>query len=302
MGQELSHPTIEDKGLISVVLPAYNEETTLAREIDNIRSIMEKTPYPFEFIVVDDGSKDKTAEVAASKNVRLLRHKENRGVGAARKTGIYEARGEIIVTSDADGTYPHEDIPKLLECFPDCDMAIGARTLVVQEPFYRLWPKNTIRLLASKLSGVNIEDLNTGLRAFKKSAAVRYFSLLPEGHSWESTITLAFLCNGHPVRFVPINYFKRKGGHSSFHPIKDTYSMILLVIRTVMYFNPLRVLLPVSAFFVGASLIKMYYDLMVYRIIGGFDVSLCLTGVLIGICGFLADLLILLHKKSPPKI
>ncbi|MBI4370386.1 MAG: glycosyltransferase family 2 protein [Elusimicrobia bacterium] len=290
----------QQKEFVSVILPAYNEEATLGMEIDNIRQALTKAGYSHEIIVVDDGSKDSTSKTAEAKGVRLIRHSVNRGVGAARKTGILEAKSEIIITSDVDGTYPHQDIPRLIEAYPDCDMVVGARVgMSVCEPFYRRFPKYLIRQMASHLSGVEIPDLNSGLRVIKKAVAVRYFALLPEGHSWESTITLAFLCNGHPVKFVPINYFKRKGGKSSFHPVKDTYSMILLVIRTTMYFNPLRVLLPLAIGFLGASLSKMIYDWIVYRHIGGVDVTLFLTGILIGIAGFLADLLVMLHRKPP---
>lgn len=284
---------------ISFVLPAYNEAEAIGRELDTIRDALKKTGHPFEIIVVDDGSKDDTARIAQSKDVRVLKHAVNRGVGAARKTGVLAAKGEVIVTSDADGTYPHESIPKLLERIHDHDMVVGARVgMKVEEPFYRLWPKNMIRKLASRLSGVNIQDLNSGLRVFKKSVAVRYLSLLPEGHSWESTITLAFLCNGHSVNYVPIDYFRRKGGSSTFHPFEDTYSMILLIIRTVMYFNPLRVLLPLSLLFLLGSGIKMVYDWIIYHHIGGVDVSLFITGVLIGVLGFLADLFVMLHRGN----
>jgi hypothetical protein len=101
------------------------------------------------------------------------------------------------------------------------------------------------------------------------------------------------------VRFIPINYFRRKGGHSTFHPIKDTYSLILLVVRTVMYFNPLRVLLPVAFVLSGLGFIKMSYDFIKYQHIGGFDASLFLSGVMVGVAGFLADLLVMLNRKAP---
>src|SRR5437773_10866088 len=121
--------------------------------------------------------------------------------------------------------------------------------------FIRKPAKFFIRKVASYLSGVSIPDLNSGLRVIKKTVALKYFYLLPNTHSWESTITLAFLCNHQKVKFVPIDYFKRSGGVSSFHPVKDTYNYISLMIRTIMYFNPLRMFLPLSffIFIVGAT-------------------------------------------------
>ena len=285
------------KPRVTICLPAYNESATIGEEIRSIREAMKKTDYDYEFIVVDDGSKDATASIAENLGVKVIRHQVNLGGGVARNTGILEAQGDIIVASDADGTYPNEEIPTMLSFFPDYDMVIGARTgEVVQEAWHRRLPKYLIRKLASKLSGIPIPDLNSGFRAFKKDVARNYFSLFPSGHSWAGTITLAFLCNGHPVKFMPINYYKRKGGHSSFMPIADTYSYILLVIRTIMYFNPLRVLLPLGLFIFAIGFTKTVYDFLKTHI-GGWDVFLMLTSVHFITLGFLADLVAVLHRR-----
>ncbi len=297
---EVAEPA-KKKYLVSVCLPAYNEAANIAREIETIRSAMAKTDFDYEFIVVDDGSTDGTAELAEKAGVRVVRHGANRGGGVARNTGILEARGDIIVASDADGTYPHETIPKLLSYFPDYDMVIGARVgEVVQEPWYRKLPKYLIARLASALSGIDIPDLNSGFRAFKKETVLSYFSLLPPGHSWAGTITLAFLCNGHPVMFMPINYYKRKGGPSSFMPVADTYSYILLIVRAIMYFNPLRVLLPLGFFVFSVGFLKTVYDFFKTQI-GGWDVFLLVASVQIVSLGFIADLIAVLHRRNTAK-
>lgn len=299
MSNDLTHQDCE----VSVCLPAYNEGETIGQEIDVIREAMKKTKYSYEILIIDDGSTDNTAEIAESKGARVIRHGNNRGGGAARNTGILEARGSIIVASDADGTYPHQDIPKMLSYFPDADMVIGARIgLVVEEPWFRSFPKFLIRTMANRLSGIHIPDLNTGFRAFKKDTARLYFSLFPKSHSWASTITLAFLCNGHPTVFMPINYFKRKGGRSTFSPTADTYNYIVLVVRAIMYFNPLRVLLPLAfwIFFIGG--IKTVYDYFVHHNIGGLDVFLLVSAINILTLGFLADLVVVLNKKKITQI
>ena len=287
--------------LVSVILPCYNEAESLPMEIKKIKSALEGAKIPYEFIVIDDGSTDQTYEIAKKSGVSVIRHEFNKGVGAGRKTGILAAKSEIIITSDADGTYPADPIPDMLKDIDAYDMVVGARTAEKGTLFFLRRPaKYFIRKVASYMTGVKIPDLNSGLRIFKKSVALKYFYLLPNSHSWESTITLAFLCNHQKVKFVPISYFKRSGGVSSFHPVKDTYNYISLMIRTVMYFNPLRIFLPLSflIFFVGAAQTTM--DFLRFRSIGGMDVLLILTSLLTLIAGLLADLLVVLHRKLDP--
>jgi len=287
---------------VSVILPCYNEAESLPKEIDNIRKVLQNAGISFEIVVVDDGSTDDTFAVAKAQGVRVVRHAKNHGVGAGRKSGIIAAKNEIIVTTDSDGTYPAEPIPGMLSFMngdESVDMVIGAR---VKESgtvsWIRLPAKLFIRKLACYLSKEEIPDLNSGLRIFKKSVALKYFYLLPDSHSWESTITLAFLCNHQKVHFVPIEYFRRSGGKSSFHPIKDTYNYLSLVIRTVMYFNPLRIFIPLFGIVFFTGFTKTIYDWIVHRNIGGVDVTLMLSSLLIMVAGLLADLIVVVHRKS----
>lgn len=288
---------------ISVVLPAYNEEESLAEEIRKIKTSLDQAKISYEFIVVDDCSTDKTLEVARKENVTTIRLHKNRGVGGARKTGILAARSDLILTSDADGTYPADPIPEMLRLLKEHneDMVVGAR---VKEKGTVTWVRTPakffIRKLACYLTRANIPDLNSGLRIFKKSVALKYFYLLPDSHSWESTITLAFLCNHQRVRYISINYFKRTGGVSSFHPIKDTYNYISLIIRTLMYFNPLRIFLPLTFFIFLIGFLKSIYDFYQFRSIGSMDVLVLLVSFITLVAGLLADLLVVLHRKLDP--
>lgn len=286
--------------LISIVLPAYNEEQTIGQEIDGLERVLKDNRINYEFIVVDDGSIDATARIVKEKKVRLVQHRTNRGVGAARKTGILEAKGEIIVTTDADGTYPQQDIPAMIGLINEYDMVVGARVgKNVDISFIRWLAKYLIRKLACYLCNSQIPDLNSGLRVFKKAVAVKYFYLLPNGHSWESTITLAFLCNGHAVKYLPIEYYKRKGGKSSFHPVYDTYNYISLVIRTIMYFNPLRIFMPTSFILFIMGLTKLIYDFINFNNkVGVFSVMIIIIAVLIAFLGLLADLMVVLSRKN----
>ena len=284
---------------VTVIIPTFNEEKTIAEDIDVIVETMEKSDYQYEIIVVDDGSTDKTAQIIkAKKEVKLIQHSYNRGVGAARKTGILEARGEIIVMTDGDGTYPNQDIPKLLNYIKSYDMVVGARVgKNVTWPLIRRPARWFIRKLASYLIATKIPDLNSGLRAFKKDLARKFFAILPDGHSWVSTITLAFLANGYTIKYVPIDYYKRKG-KSSIHPVKDTYNFILLVIRTVMYFNPLRIFIPLTGIVLSIAIVRTIYDATALHRIKESDIMLFLTGLIIGMLGLLADLIVRLQKKG----
>ena len=283
---------------VSVVIPAYNEERGIADDVRAVHAAFKPTGRPYEVIVVDDGSKDKTAESArAAGEIRLVRHRRNRGVGAARKTGILEARYDLIVTTDGDGTYPNDRMPEMVEQLASNDMVVGSRTgknVVVS--WVRFFPKWVIRRLACYLTRTEIPDLNSGLRAFRRKTALRFFYLLPDSHSWEATITLAFLCNHQNVSFLPVDYYDRKG-ISSFHPIYDTYNYISLVIRTIMYFNPLRIFIPLSFLAGAASFSKMAFDFLHYRHIGGFDVFLMVSTVLFVCTGLLADLMVVLNRR-----
>ena len=286
------------KEFVSIIIPAHNEEAALGSDIDLIRKTMKEANIDYELIVIDDGSTDKTAEIAKQKEAILVQHKVNKGVGAARKTGILNAKSNIVVTTDADATYPNQDIPKLLEFINEYDMVIGARIgkNAIKESIVRRIPKFLIRKLASYMSRTNIPDLNSGLRVIRKDVALKYFYLLPDSHSWESTITLAFLCNGQQVKFVPIDYYKRKG-KSTFHPINDTYNYISLTIRTIMYFNPLRIFLPASLLVFLIGLTKGTYDFIMFNSLGEFDVLSIIAAILIVMMGLLADLIVIQHKK-----
>lgn len=288
--------TRRDVPLVSVVLPAYNEEAAIGDDLAAVQEALDRYGTPYEIIVVDDGSTDRTGAIAASYDgVRVIRHAQNRGTGAARTTGIRAAQGDIIVMTDADGTYPNRDIPRLLEAMAEADMVIGARKQEAGTwPWLRAPTKWFIRMLAQFLTGTRIPDLNSGFRAFKREIALRYLNILPNTHSWVSTITLAFLSDGYNVAYIPIDYYPRKG-RSTFHPIADTYNYITLVVRSIMYFNPLKVFLPITGLLFLVGVIKFIRDLFVYGsvfYIPGITLLLLFMAVQVGVLGLLADLIV----------
>jgi polyisoprenyl-phosphate glycosyltransferase len=257
----------EDAPDASVVLPCYNERDHVELEIKRIRAAFDAAGMRHEIICVDDGSTDGTREVLqAIPGIRVILLPRNQGSGTARRIGTQQARGGVVVWTDADMTYPNERIPELVRQLDDTyDQVVGARrTEAGTYKLARVPAKWAIRKLASYLTNTPIPDLNSGLRVFKREVALPYLRLLPAGFSCVTTITLAFLSNGHQIKYVPIDYFKR-AGRSKFHPFRDAYNYILQVLRMVMYFNPLRVLMPVALTLLAATFAKAAVDLVVHH-------------------------------------
>jgi glycosyltransferase involved in cell wall biosynthesis len=235
-------------------------------------------------VVVDDGSEDGTAEAASVAGARVLRHRGNRGYGASLKTGIRAASHEIIAITDADGTYPGEYIPKMLELIDRADMVVGARIgKNVRIPAIRRPAKWVLNRLADYVSGARIPDLNSGLRLFRREMVLQYFPILPDQFSFTTTITLAMHCDKYAVRYVPIDYRPRTG-KSKIMPW-DAGSFAVLILRTAMLFKPLRVFLPVVAMCLGYGVLKSCVDLLV-----GGDRNISATAIF----AFLAALLVLM--------
>lgn len=285
---------VEEEVVVSIVLPAYDEEEAIGGVLDEVIGVMESLNLVFEVIVVDDGSGDGTRAVCESRRgVKVISHSHNRGPGAARTTGVRAAKGRYIVMIDADGTYPADVIPSMLDALGECDMVIGARdkeTGTVR--WLRSVAKNSIKALASYLTQTKIPDLNSGLRAMKRELVLQLLPILPATHSWVSTTTMAFLSNGYNVEWIPITYRERIG-RSSFHPIADTYNYLSLVIRAIMYFDPLRVFLPLSLGMLLVGAAKMVYDVFAYRFhFAPSTVILIFIGFQIGAIGLLADLIV----------
>jgi glycosyltransferase involved in cell wall biosynthesis len=288
-------PPEESAPEVSVVLPCYNERNHVEQEIKRIRAALEAAGMSYELICVDDGSTDGTRDVLTSiPAIRTILFPRNQGSGTARRIGTQEARGRVVVWTDADMTYPNELIPELVRELDDgYDQVVGARrTEEGTLKFFRVPAKWAIRRLASYLTNTPIPDLNSGLRAFKREVAKPYLRLLPAGFSCVTTITLAFLSNGHPIKYVPIDYFKR-AGRSKFHPLKDAYNYIIQVLRMVMYFNPLRVLMPVALTLLGGTLVKLVWDLVAHPFrVATNTVLLGVTGLVIACMALLADLVV----------
>jgi glycosyltransferase involved in cell wall biosynthesis len=273
---------------VTIVVPAYNEEGG----IGPVLSGLQRLDMSWEILVVDDGSTDRTAAIAEAAGARVLRHRVNRGYGAALKTGIRAAQAPWIVITDADGTYPSERIPELVRGLETEHMVVGARTgSAVHIPLIRRPAKWLLNQLANYLSETRIADLNSGLRAFRKDDVMRFLSILPSGFSFTTTITLAFHVNDRYVRYVPVDYHKRSG-RSKIRPIQDTLNFAALILRTILYFRPLKIFLPLSFFLVLAAVAVLLYSwIWTPKIMDASVVILLASSVQMAAIGLLADLI-----------
>jgi glycosyltransferase involved in cell wall biosynthesis len=262
---------------------------------------MDASEHAYELLAVDDFSTDDTlARLQAAAphypNMQVVPFHRNGGSGTVRRIGSQQAKGDIVVWTDADMTYPNDRIPELVDILdsdPTVDQVVGART--TEEGTHKLLrvpAKWFIRKTAERLAGQKIPDLNSGLRAFRKDVAAPYLKLLPPGFSCVTTITLAFLSNQHDIRYVPIDYFKRAGS-SKFHFVHDAYRYILQVLRMVMYFNPLKVLMPPALWLIGLGIAKGVFDMVVHPLrFANNTVMVFVTGLIIASLALLADLIV----------
>ncbi|HDZ77045.1 MAG TPA: glycosyltransferase family 2 protein [Candidatus Omnitrophica bacterium] len=267
---------------LSVVIPVLNEEKAIGKVIDEINGVLsQQHGLEYEIIVVDDGSTDKTTEIIGQKNIRIIKHDYTRGYGYSLKSGIKNANYEDIVVIDGDGTYSAKDIPKLLNYINDFDMIVGSRSRKRFSPFsLRLAVKWFLRRLAIYLSETNISDLNSGLRLIKKTIVNNFFTILPSGFSFTTTITLAMATRDYKIKYVPIEYHSRKHAKSKFHPIKDTFNMIILILQIIVYYNPLKIFVPLSIFLLISGIVVFIVSIVTTGKIMDTTVALLLLSAL----------------------
>ena len=278
---------------LSVVLPAFNEQDAVAGVIAELGEALTDTVERFEILVIDDGSDDRTAIAAERAGARVIRRPERRGYGSAVKVGIHAARGEWIALMDADGSYDPRSLRELLTWLPAYDQVNGARK---QEwgrfSYVRRLTKGLITRLAEWISGRSIADLNTGLKAFKRQPAMGYLWTLPAGFSASTALTLAFLCDGKLVKYVPVEYRKHIG-RSKFRPLNDTFQYLATIVRMILYFRPLRVFLPLSVLtFLFAVPMAVYDALYSASGLHDADVILMSLAALSAMFGMLAELIV----------
>lgn len=278
---------------LSVVIPVFNEEKSVLRTIDQVREELKREGVPYEIIVVNDCSTDATETLLTDlAGIRLMCHTHNCGYGAAIKSGVSSAcYGQVLIV-DADGSYPINEMGQLTRHMNDHDMVVAARVgHRVAVPLARRPAKWVIARLANFLSGMTIPDLNSGFRVMKKEMIQKYIRILPDGFSFTTTITLALLTNGHKVCFVPIDYFPREG-KSKIRPIPDTLNFVQLIIRTTLYFNPLKIFIPFCLSLICTAFLILITSWWLFG--KAMDVTfgiLIMTAVMVLSVGMIADLI-----------
>lgn len=283
---------------ISIIIPAYNEEKMIKEIVEGLKKELNKLNLDYEIIVVNDSSTDKTKEILGKiKDIKLLNHPYNKGYGASLKTGIEKAKFDLLLFFDADGQHPTKEISNLLKDINNFDMISGARTKKgYKGPYLRKPGKKILHMIANYLTNKKIPDLNCGFRVIKKQELLRFLHIMPNGFSFSTTTTLAFIKEGLNVKFVPIELNKRTG-KSTVHP-KDALRMLLLIIRIIMLFSPLKVFLPVSLVIFAGALISGLYDIFLRPLnITDATILLFISSLLIFFFGLLADQLAAIRRE-----
>lgn len=280
---------------LSVVIPAYNEENAVRETVAEVIETLRSAGITHEVIVVDDGSSDNTRARAEETEATVLFNQQNSGYGATLKRGVRAAKHEYIAILDADGTYPAKYLPEMLAKCRDQDMVVGDRGAAMKNvPLIRKPAKWVLNNLASFLAERKINDLNSGLRVFRKTELVPFLPLLPSGFSFTTTITLCMICNGKRALYLPIEYGRRIG-KSKIRPV-DFINFIVLVLRIITLFNPLRVFVPLGLVFFGIGCVKLVIDFF-YRDLSELTVFGFLAAIMIWSLGLVADMITRLHLR-----
>ncbi len=270
---------------ISIIIPVYNEAHTIGDLVLQLRSL-----YPdFELIVINDGSSDDSAAVASNAGALVYSHPYNIGNGAAIKSGIRIASGDILVFMDGDLQHDPKDIGKMLECFPDYDMVVGARSMGGQASFGRALGNKIYNWLATYVAKFSIQDLTSGFRAVKADIARQFLYLLPNTYSYPTTLTLGVLRNGRSLKYIPINIQKRKTGKSNISLFRDGVRFFMIIIRICTLYSPMRVFLPVSAMMFVLGGLNYLYTYSTQGRFTNMSALLFTTGILIFMMSLISE-------------
>jgi glycosyltransferase involved in cell wall biosynthesis len=270
---------------VSVILPAFNESAAIKGIVSNVRKM-----YPqFEVIVIDDGSSDDTAAEAEKAGAKVYSHPYNIGNGAAVKSGIRIASGDVLVFMDGDGQHDPAEIEKLLEYMPEYDMVVGARSIANQASLGRALGNKIYNWFASYVAKFSIKDLTSGFRAVKINIARNFLYLLPNTYSYPTTLTLGVLRSGLSVKYVPIKTKKREGGKSNIKIVGDGVRFFMIITRICTLFSPMRVFLPVSFFMFLLGVVNYIYTFLTRSRFTNMSVFLFVTAIVIFMMSLISE-------------
>lgn len=269
---------------VSVVIPAYNEADVIA---DVVSALAASGPWR-EIIVVDDGSKDDTASRAAAAGATVVTHPYNKGNGAAVKSGIRRATGEFVMIIDGDGQHRPDDARRLVARLGEFDLVIGARASATQANHARKLGNTMLNGLASYLTGRSIPDLTSGFRAARREYLHEFLHLLPNGFSTPTTTTLAFIKAGYNVTFEPTDARARVGS-SKIRLARDGAKFLIIILKIVTLFSPLRVFLPISLASLAVGAGYAIWTIATQQHVTNSSVLLIMLAVIVFLVGLVSE-------------
>lgn len=273
---------------VSFVIPALNEGPSIAQTVRSCFQAAEALGIAAEVVVVDDGSTDDTAATARAENARVLRHPMPGGYGRALKDGIRAARHDAIIITDADGTYPIEQLPDLLaEYHKGFDMVVGARSGAnYQQSSMKSLLRTILRWLVEWASGRSVADINSGFRIFSRATVLHYYPNLCDTFSFTTSLTLAYMISGYFVTYVPISYHARVG-KSHVRLFKDSLRTLCYILLQILYFNPLKIFLALCGgcllMSVAGFIVSHLFQLRIGYLVGVIGIMACVVVFSIGL-------------------
>lgn len=269
----------------TVITPFFNE----AGQLQELLAEISRHQPGLERIIVDDGSTDAGKSWRGVDGCKLIRHPHNIGNGAAIKTGIRHARGDVLVFMDADGQHDPADIAALLTHMDRYDMVVGARTAGQQASWGRRWMNRVYNGLASYVTGFRVEDLTCGFRAVRAETARELLPLLPNGYSWPTTMTLVLLRSGMSVKYVPINARPRRHGKSRIRPVRDGARFFMIILKICTLYAPFRIFLPVSGAMFLLGLVNYAYTFFTQGRFTNMSALMFSSSVIIFMMGLISE-------------
>jgi len=269
---------------ISVVIPVYNEAQAIG---ETVRSILECVPDA-EVLVVDDGSTDESARVAREAGAYVWSHPYNIGNGAAVKTGIRLASGHKVVLMDGDGQHDPKDIPRLLEAAETYDMVVGARDMGSHANHFRFTANQVYNLIARYATQFPVKDLTSGFRVISRETVIPYLYLLPNSFSYPTTLTLAYLRSGRTLLYLPIQAKKRQG-RSKIKLFRDGTRFLLILVKLITLFSPMRIFLPVSFLFFVLGIVNYAFTFYASGRFTNMSALMLITSVIVFMIGLVSE-------------
>ena len=284
--------------MISVVIPAYNEAGAIHATVEQVARSLAAVKH--EVVVVNDGSADGTAQRAAEAGARVISHPHNLGYGAALKTGIRSAVFDTIVITDADGTYPNQEIPRLLEVFAGgFNMVVGARSgSHYHESAFKMPLRRLLKWLVEFTTGRSIPDVNSGLRVFSKAEVLPFFDHLCNTFSFTTSVTLTYMMTAKFVRYVPIDYHERIG-ETKVRLFRDSLRTLQYIVQAILYYNPLKLFILICGALLATGVLALAMAWVVESSLAAYFGASCIVMVAPVFClGLVAEVLSRILAKS----